>query len=190
MGKPGQAKQVFRKYGSKAKSGQKVEKTEKTKSVAPKLKTGLTLGTVLILLAGRFRGSRVVFLKQLDSGLFLATGPYRVNGSLRCERRAAAPGQPALLHRHQHQGRHRRRRRRVRGRRVLREGGREGQKEPKEAEGMLAAEAGKAGPSEERQAVQKEVDEAIAKGLGADVKQYLKTRFALSARMYPHELKF
>ncbi|KAL2051747.1 hypothetical protein ABVK25_007903 [Lepraria finkii] len=57
----------------------KPRKVRKSIHAARPRKT-LQPGSILILLAGRFRGKRVVLLKHLPQGVLLVTGPFKVNG--------------------------------------------------------------------------------------------------------------
>merc|ERR1712078_266496 len=147
-----------------------------------KLRASITPGTVLILLAGRFKGKRVVFLKQLDSGLLLVTGPFKVNGVplRRVNQRYVIATSTSVD---------------VPGANVGSVGDaffkREAAAKAKKGEEeFFATEGKKKEVVAEKVAMQKSVDAAIAGKLDATMKGYLGARFSLKSGQYPHDLKF
>merc|ERR1712156_1375136 len=79
--KTGQVGRAQRHYPTDAERRRfKTTGAGKSYRATQKLKEGIVPGSVLILVAGRHRGKRVVFLKQLESGLLLVTGPFKING--------------------------------------------------------------------------------------------------------------
>eukprot|EP00931_Biecheleriopsis_adriatica_P042822 TRINITY_DN2442_c1_g1_i7.p2 TRINITY_DN2442_c1_g1~~TRINITY_DN2442_c1_g1_i7.p2 ORF type:complete len:182 (+),score=74.90 TRINITY_DN2442_c1_g1_i7:83-628(+) len=181
MGQAGQQRSRHRTYGTK-KAVKTVKKTGGAKK-APALKKNITPGSVLILLAGRFRGRRVVFLKQLESGLLLVTGPYAINGvPLRRvnQRYCIATSTKVDLKGADYKS--------VDDKYFARTADKK--KAGKSEEGFFSADKAKSEMSQEKKDGQKKMEESIVKGLAADMKSYLKARFSLTANMYPHELKF
>jgi large subunit ribosomal protein L6e len=150
-----------------------------------KLRSSLTPGTVLILLAGRFAGKRVVFLKQLPSGLLLVTGPYKVNGvplkrvdqsyviatSTKVDISSVTVPESVNDNLWKHK------------------------KETQKGESKFF----KDGENKEKKAVpqefvalQTQVDDAVSAAVDKvqHLKEYLSNRFSLSNGVYPHDLKF
>mmetsp|Transcript_2948 Transcript_2948/g.6763 ORF Transcript_2948/g.6763 Transcript_2948/m.6763 type:complete len:179 (+) Transcript_2948:64-600(+) len=178
MGQAGQQRSRQKKICNKKKV-KSVKPTVEKK--APKLRKKIQPGQVLILLASKFRGKRVVFLKQLESGMLLVTGPFALNGVplKRVNQRYCIATSTKVD---------------VSGAdcKSITDAyfGREKTKSAKSQEKFFATEAPKKVLAQEKKDGQKKLDDAIVKSLGNDVKSYLKSRFSLSANMYPHELKF
>ena len=140
-------------------------------------------GQVVILLSGRFRGRRVVFLKKLESNLLLVTGPYKYNG-VPLKRVNAAYVLPTNT--------------------VLKVGGDVAKSvnddlfkkvdiERKSEKDFFVEDSVKKGRvSDDRKKAQNEVDTAVKKAVDEVpmMKEYLRNRFALKSGDKPHLMKF
>merc|ERR1712025_124258 len=149
---------------------------------ARSLRSSITPGTVLILLAGRHKGKRVVFLKQLASGLLLVTGPFKVNGvplrrvpqsyviATQMKIDISALTLPES---------------------VTEEMFTRSKKEKKSTE-MFEESASKYSPTEERKAAQQAVDDQILPEISKveHLRKYMQSLFTLRKGQYPHEMVF
>merc|ERR1719198_2373664 len=149
-----------------------------------KLKKSISAGSVLILLAGRFKGSRVVFLKQLESGLLLVTGPYKCNGvPIRRINQAYVIGTSTVVD--------------VSGVNVpahIDDKYFSRVSQPKEGEEGFFSNQEKINPEwlSKRQADQEALDTQVLKAVDKTplLAQYLGAKFTLSKGQAPHNLKF
>lgn len=147
-----------------------------------KLRQTIKPGSVLIILSGSARGSRVIFLKQLSSGLLLVTGPYSVNKiPLRRVNQAYVIATSTTVD--------------VSGVDVSKFDDSYFKKEKtvKSADVMETDEpAQKEAPAQERIADQKAVDAVLVPVIEKEplLSSYLKSKFTLKNGQYPHEMNF
>lgn len=159
--------------------------SRKSNHKAPKIRASITPGTVVILLAGRFRGKRVVCLKALESGLLLVSGPYKINGvPLRRVNPAYVIATSTKIDVSSVD---------VSGLddKYFSKGSKTNAKDSEEE--FFAGDAPKpAIVSDERKADQKKVDAALSKVVDAVpmLSAYLGARFSLTKNDKPHQLKF
>ncbi|KAG2668632.1 hypothetical protein I3843_14G000800 [Carya illinoinensis] len=190
---------VFPRHGSKPKAALPAEKPpkfypaddvkkplfNKRKPNSTKLRASITPGTVLIILAGRFMGKRVVFLKQLPTGLLLVTGPFKINGvPLRRVNQSYVVASSTKVD--------------ISGVNLDKFDdkyfAKEVQKKKNKGEGQFfeSENEEKDALPQEKKDDQKAVDAPLIKSIEgvAELKNYLAARFSLKAGMKPHELKF
>jgi large subunit ribosomal protein L6e len=148
----------------------------------------LVPGKVLILLAGRHKGKRVVLLKVLKSGLLLVNGPFYLNSCplrrisqryvICTKTRVNLKGVTIPEHINDSYFK------------------RADKKKARKTEGdIFAKQEEKYQPSEQRKKDQIEVDKLVRGAIkktfqGLLVSKYLKSNFALRSHQYPHRLRF
>jgi len=154
------------------------------------LRSSITPGTVLIVVAGRHRGKRVVFLKQLKSGLLLVNGPFHVN---RCPLRRIHQNYVIAtktkldiskidLPKHL-------------GDKYFRRAHENRKKAAKGADPIFKKKKAEYKVSAQRKKDQKVVDKKLLEVIRAHpdrhlLVRYLGTQFALGNKMFPHRMQF
>ena len=156
----------------------KVKRAQKPAAI----KGSVTPGQVLILLAGKHQGKRVVFLKQLESGLLLVTGPYKLNGvPLKRIPQAYTVATSTKVD--------------ISGSNFSHIQDKYFEKEKvkanKSEEAYFAPKKEKKALPDAKKAEQKNVDAGVVTKINDPlVKKYLKTKFRLRNGVFPHNLKF
>lgn len=152
------------------------------------LRPSLKPGTICILLAGAHKGKRVVFLKQLKSGLLLVTGPFLINA---CPlRRVSQNYVIATSTRIPLKG--------FKVPQIINDDyfKRKREKRPKKEEGdIFSKKEEQYSPSEQRKVHQKAVDKLVIDAIRKHKEKkmlftYLSAMFGLRSSQYPHRLKF
>uniref|UniRef100_A0A336MNP6 Large ribosomal subunit protein eL6 n=1 Tax=Culicoides sonorensis TaxID=179676 RepID=A0A336MNP6_CULSO len=203
--KPKVAITVVKKIGGAKNGGERVVLLKKNKSNYPTkvqvlkrtshnffkkhpryTRKNLTPGRVLILLAGRHQGKRVVLLKVLSSGLLLVNGPFSLNTCplrrisqryvIATRTKVDLTGFKVPDHINDQYFK------------------RPKKKQTKRTEGdIFAKKEEKYVPSEQRKKDQVEVDKALKACIkkhkeGPLLQRYLKSQFALKSNQYPHRI--
>uniref|UniRef100_A0A182PC37 Large ribosomal subunit protein eL6 n=1 Tax=Anopheles epiroticus TaxID=199890 RepID=A0A182PC37_9DIPT len=205
--KPKQPVTIVKKIGGAKNGGERTVLVRKNKANVPtkrfavkrpskacfrnhkrNVRKSLKPGKVLILLAGRHKGKRVVLLKVLKTGLLLVTGPFKVNA---CPLRRIAQNyviatKTRINLKNVKVPEHINDRyfRRVHPK-----------KDSRTERDIFAKKSFKYVPTEQRKADQKEVDTAVLAAIkehkeGKLILRYLKSMFSLRTNMFPHRMQF